>query len=88
MNVEWTHHAYDLHPAVGCVVKLEFTDGEVYTVAAWERPDEDLDRMPEVARELVDAFLWGDGSRSIVAVVAAEDMARQSRRVRSTLPPG
>lgn len=88
MTVEIMHHAYDLWPTVEVAVKCFFTDETEYTIARWERDAENLDRLPDIFRDLADAFLWGDGARGVVSVVAAEDASAQSRRVRRVLPPG
>lgn len=88
MRLELTHHAYDLFPTVGLEVRLEFTDGESYTVASFEVPDDDLDAFIRLPQDLTDAFLWGDGSQAVVSTVAGFDRSRQSRRVHRTLPPG
>lgn len=88
MELTLTHHCYDLCPTVGVDVVLEFTDGDRYHIASWERGSDDLDALTHHAQDLADAFLWGDGAGSIVNEVHAFDKSKQSRRVREAMPPG
>lgn len=88
LSLHLTHHAYDLYPTVGLKVDIEFTDGLKAVVGHWEQNEDDLAGLSTFGQDLLDAFLWGDGTSAVIAQVQAHDRSAQSRRVRKGLPPG
>lgn len=76
---------HDLVDGVRVELRLEFTDGMRATVLSRVCEAELAGTLPDEARALVEAFLWGEGAKAVLLWAQRLDRSAQGRRVRSTL---
>lgn len=76
---------HDFVDGLRVTLKLEFTDGVRATVLSRVVTDEQAGTLPDEARSLMEAFLWGDGPKAVLAWAQRLDRSAMSKRVRSTL---
>lgn len=76
---------HDFVDGLRVTLHLEFADGMRATVLSRVADAELAGTLPDEARSLLEAFMWGDGPRAVLAWAQRIDRSAQSRRVRSTI---
>lgn len=75
----------DLVDGVRVTLVMGFSDGDHHTVVSRIATDTLVGDLPDRARELVEAFLWGEAPGAVLAWAQRLDHSAQSRRVRRSL---
>lgn len=76
---------HDLVDGVRVTLRLGYCDGMTATVMSRVTTDDLAGTLPDEAKALVEAFLWGEGARAVLLWAQRLDRAAMSRQVRSTL---
>lgn len=66
-------------------VAVEWTDGFRATLARWEAGTSEVAIIPDEMRDLIDAWLWGEGSAAVSSWGRRHDRSAQAKRVRSLI---
>lgn len=76
---------HDLIDGLRVTLRLEFTDGMRATVLSRVVTGDLAGTLPDEARSLLDAFMWGEGSRAVLLWAQRLDRSAMSRQVRASI---
>jgi len=72
-------------PGTRITLRVQFADGPRATICSAVVPEGDVGNLPDYCRDLLDAFLFGEGPGAVIRWAQARDRSAMSKKVRNSL---